>query len=308
MKEILSQNLKQFRTSKHFTQEQAAERLNVSPQAVSRWECGTTLPDAVLLPEIAKLYGVTIDDLFRKTSVAYENYAQRLAAVYEASQMPEDFLRAELEYQKLFASGEVTENDMCIYASIQRYMMHSCQEKALHWFRKAADGSRGKDEQVYHKSRIQQMGLLMQLGRAAEVLAEQERRVQDCPNRSEWNMLVAAYLMAERKEEAYACFRKAIERFPDDWELYVYGGDICSGLQRYEDAFAYWNKAIALRPDAPDPKYCKAFCYEEQGDYERAYRTFLEIAEDMKRAGYEVEAEAEIQRANGLKKKYQIAL
>ena len=51
--------------------------------------------------EIAKLYCVTVDDLFKEHSVAYANYAQRLASVYEDSRKLEDFVRADLEFQKL---------------------------------------------------------------------------------------------------------------------------------------------------------------------------------------------------------------
>ena len=94
---VFSDNLKKFRQQKNLTQEQAAEILNVSVHTVSRWECNTTSPDIAILPQIAKLYCVTIDDLFRKTAVVYENYAQRLAVVYEATHKPEDFISAELE-------------------------------------------------------------------------------------------------------------------------------------------------------------------------------------------------------------------
>lgn len=83
MNHVLSANLKKFRLSKQLTQEQAAEALCVSVQTVSRWECGTSLPDVVKLPEIARFYCVTIDDLFRDAAVAYENYAQRLSSEYE---------------------------------------------------------------------------------------------------------------------------------------------------------------------------------------------------------------------------------
>ena len=92
MDTIFSDNLKKFRQQKNLTQEQAAEILNVSVQTISRWECNTTSPDVAMLPQIAKLYCVTIDDLFKETAVAYENYAQRLAAVYEATRRPEDFI------------------------------------------------------------------------------------------------------------------------------------------------------------------------------------------------------------------------
>ena len=54
---ILANNFKKYRTAKNMTQEQVAEVLHVNTQTVSRWECGTTLPDALTLPVIAKLYG-----------------------------------------------------------------------------------------------------------------------------------------------------------------------------------------------------------------------------------------------------------
>ncbi len=46
------------------TQDQLAERLGVSAQAVSKWERGESMPDSVLLPIIAKELGVSIDSLF----------------------------------------------------------------------------------------------------------------------------------------------------------------------------------------------------------------------------------------------------
>ena len=80
MTEQFSRNLKRLRTEKNYTQEEAARLLGVTAQTVSRWECGTTLPDVMLLPEIARLYCVAVDDLYRENADAYENYAQRLAA------------------------------------------------------------------------------------------------------------------------------------------------------------------------------------------------------------------------------------
>ena len=57
---IFSENMKKFRLAKKYTQEEVAEKLCVTAQSVSRWECGNTLPDVLLLPEIAKLYGVVV--------------------------------------------------------------------------------------------------------------------------------------------------------------------------------------------------------------------------------------------------------
>lgn len=57
------ENLKALRKQKGFTQEQAAELLNISKQSVSRWENNITYPDVMFLPTLASFYGVTVDQL-----------------------------------------------------------------------------------------------------------------------------------------------------------------------------------------------------------------------------------------------------
>lgn len=52
----LGENLKKFRLQRELTQEQLADVLGVSAQAVSRWENGTTYPDITLLPTIASYF------------------------------------------------------------------------------------------------------------------------------------------------------------------------------------------------------------------------------------------------------------
>lgn len=106
-----SDNLRKLRQEKRYTQEFVAEKLGVSPQSVSRWECGNTLPDVLLLPEIAKLYCVTVDDLYRERAVGYESYARRLMAVFQSNGKTEDFAAAEKEFSRAIACGEATGED-----------------------------------------------------------------------------------------------------------------------------------------------------------------------------------------------------
>lgn len=56
-------NLKKLRKNAKLTQEQVAERLNVSRQTVAKWETGDALPDIDSCILLSKLYQVTIDDL-----------------------------------------------------------------------------------------------------------------------------------------------------------------------------------------------------------------------------------------------------
>lgn len=63
MKKMISMNLKHLRKRANFTQEELAEQLNVSRQAVAKWEKGETVPDISSCIAMAKLYNVTLDNL-----------------------------------------------------------------------------------------------------------------------------------------------------------------------------------------------------------------------------------------------------
>ena len=73
MNTVFANNLKKFRLQKELTQEQVASTLGVNAQTISRWECSITLPDVTILPELARLYCVTVDDFFRQTSSVHHN-------------------------------------------------------------------------------------------------------------------------------------------------------------------------------------------------------------------------------------------
>lgn len=62
----LSDKLIGLRKSAGMSQEELAEKLNVSRQAVSRWEMGTAMPDAVNILQLSKLFHVTTDYLLNE--------------------------------------------------------------------------------------------------------------------------------------------------------------------------------------------------------------------------------------------------
>ncbi len=59
----ITENLKKFRREKANTQEDLASHLNISIQAVSKWERGEGYPDITLLPQIASYYSKSVDEL-----------------------------------------------------------------------------------------------------------------------------------------------------------------------------------------------------------------------------------------------------
>lgn len=58
-----SSRLSMFRQNKNMTQEELAERMGVTPQALSKWERGHSLPDILLLKELCRILEISADDL-----------------------------------------------------------------------------------------------------------------------------------------------------------------------------------------------------------------------------------------------------
>lgn len=63
IKRTIAKNIVQLRRAKGMTQLELAEQLNYSDKAVSKWERGESLPDIIVLKEIADLFQVKVDDL-----------------------------------------------------------------------------------------------------------------------------------------------------------------------------------------------------------------------------------------------------
>ena len=85
--ETLGRRIAHLRLARTATQERLAKELNVSPQAVSKWENDINYPDISLLPDLARFLGVSVDELLsgasastQETAVAQESAAVRSAA------------------------------------------------------------------------------------------------------------------------------------------------------------------------------------------------------------------------------------
>lgn len=287
---IFSKNLKRLRVAKNMTQEQAAESLGVSTQTVSRWECNTTLPDVTILPKIAALYCVTIDDLYKESSVAYDNYAQRLGSVFEASHKPEDFMQAEMEYRKLLKSGEYTTEDLRSYGILHQYMMQVCRDTAEELFDRVIKKGPAEDPEVYWSTRRQKGYFLWEIGRNQENIDTFIPLVEAGSNElQEWICLIQAYTFAKNLDTAWEWVKKAESKFPESAILHIYAGDLLRSMKRYDEAFLHWKRALEMEPEWCDSAYSMASCYEEMGDYANAYAVYIQIADNLENRGFEAE-------------------
>ena len=68
----LAEMIKKYREDNNLTQQDFAEQLNVSRQAVSKWETGSSYPNYEILKDIAKLLNTTVDNLLSKEEIVKE--------------------------------------------------------------------------------------------------------------------------------------------------------------------------------------------------------------------------------------------
>lgn len=87
-----------LRKSNNYTQEELAGKLDISRQAVSKWETGITIPDLEVLLKLSKLYNISINDILEP-----KIQPQRITDFEQISTIPENELREILrQFDKKF--------------------------------------------------------------------------------------------------------------------------------------------------------------------------------------------------------------
>lgn len=97
METTMGNRIGMLRRKKELKQDQLAEMLGVSPQAVSKWENDQTCPDISLLPKLAKILGVTLEELL--TGSSPEEAAVKLLPQEQRKEIKDMMLRITVDSQ-----------------------------------------------------------------------------------------------------------------------------------------------------------------------------------------------------------------
>lgn len=146
----LGASIKRLRTEKSITQEELADYIGISYQAVSKWETNTTTPDINLLPKLAVFFGVTIDDLF---SINTEDHFERIDHIlYHENMTDENFVYAKHVLDILLGEDENNVEALKRYA--QLYLCKNNRDNlAAGRFLEKAIGISPLDEDIYGRLR-----------------------------------------------------------------------------------------------------------------------------------------------------------
>lgn len=102
---MLGKEITKCRKKLGMTQETLAQTLGVTNQAVSKWELDQSCPDIQLLPQLADIFGITVDELFGRE-------AKKQEPVCADVDWPEDGVLRVVVYEgrKLICGGEAAKN------------------------------------------------------------------------------------------------------------------------------------------------------------------------------------------------------
>ena len=121
----MGDKIRGLRKAKKLTQEQLAEYLNISSQAVSKWETGLSSPDIDMLPRLAVFFGVTVDELLDFDRHRIDREVDTLVA--ESVPLRKDPERAEAFYRR--ALEKYPNNEVLLNCLLMVIPSHRAEEK-----------------------------------------------------------------------------------------------------------------------------------------------------------------------------------
>ena len=312
----MGKEIRRLRQDRGLTQEALAAALNVSAQTVSKWECGNTIPDVQLLPQIAVYFGVSIDQLFamspEQQMERMENriYARGLFDEAEQRQL-EQQLRAFGENPKLKGQAEL------LLTKLYNNQAEQYKLLAVEHGKAAVEETKGDPDAVSelcnawnsyipdwnvrnHHALIAWLSDYCERnpGNRAVIMWLLDNLIDDrrLTEAKGWLEKLAAVdntfrtpmyryqiALAEGKGEADARLAE-LEALEDDWCLALVLGDIYTQRQEYDKAVALYKKGLALQesPKFTDGAMCIAHIREIQGDKAGAVEAYREVLRLMR--------------------------
>ncbi len=275
---------KQIRSNRlrcNMTQERLAETLNVTAQAVSKWENGASYPDIMLLPQLSAVLGITVDALFESGA---ETHLRRISQMLEnqVAFSQEDFDYAEMYLKDGCLNAETRARCLNMLAELYNHRARMYHDQAAEIARQAlevAPEDHGNHAAFceamsgefmdwcivnhtgvidFYRDYIKKhprdragylwlMDNLIADGRLeeAKIALEQMREIKETYHYLLYKGWIARY--EEGWEAADACWDEMMERYSDDWHVWFSRADSYSKRAQYDKAIVNYRRATELQ-------------------------------------------------------------
>lgn len=306
----IGNQIRSLRLAAGMTQEQLAQELHISAQAVSKWETNTTMPDIQLLPELSTVLGTSIDALFSLTDESrmerIDNMLwNRRFLTQQEFETEERFLqekrlneatkaRAALLLSELYCKRAKEYRALASPLAREALLLDPKSKEAHNAVFDAENGAyldwtarnhartidfyksflaRHPDE---HSAYLWLLDLLLEDGRC-----EEARHYLDEMHRLEpsYNDPLYEGMLCEKEgrlDEALARWEDMCARYGEMWQAWYTRANALARLGRYEEAIPLFEKALAMQPHPRyiDPAEAVAQLSELRGDNESAIRYY----------------------------------
>lgn len=312
--------IKSLRIAASMTQEELANKLEISSQAISKWENNVTAPDIYMLPKLSMIFGVTIDEIFDLTvddklhrienmldfeSVLSEDvfnetkeFLFEQLPIYPKPGRIESFI-AHLYHHRMMSDAKVVSH----YA--REHMKKRPDAKQCQWLLQKAEGAAVCDWNArQHRKTIDFYKELVKnhpdIGRnyldlidnllldsriieARDVLVKY-RKIADHQERQIPVYEARIALKEGKLEIAEQWIKDLLENFKDDagalFEAAGYYADRC----QYDKALELFEKSYEIdeKPRYNDALQAEAAIYEIKGDYKAAINALERIIQNYK--------------------------
>lgn len=309
----IGKKIRTLRLQKGMTQEELAAKLNMSSQAVSKWENNVTMPDIQLLPDLSVILGVTIDELFALTD---DTHLERIGNMISTEHFisKEDFSYAEQFLKDKLADDSRKSRCLTLLAQLYIHRSDEYRELAAHYAKDALfiapysksnhnalrDAENGVifdwnfsnhhqlieyyqnfvlEHPDYWQAYVWLLNYLIADGRCVEAKEVLEQLNQLHPGHlyQKYGGLIAKE--EGNQAQALELWEQMTGMYPEDWLAWSSRGDGMAKLCRYDEAITYYTKGHELQPN---PKYTDSFMaishiYTIQGKYEKSIGKLQEI-------------------------------
>lgn len=308
----IGNQIKFLRQRRGITQEEMANHLGISPQAISKWERGVATPDIALLPDISAYFGVTIDALFALSDeTRMERIQNMLWDVRYLNQADVDVSREFLleKARREPTNGRPHE----LLADMENHIAREHQSKAAEYAMEALRRDPGM-RNAYGELNWAMNGRIADWNGSSHyaLIDFWEGYIQEHPNCRNAHMeiieqLLDDYRIKEAREYCkkmaafdnsyrvplywakiewqYGNRKKAMEilqqmehDFPEEWCVYHHIADYLQWDGQTERVAEYYRKALEVQkaPRLVDPLEALAQFYERMGEYSMAIATLEE--------------------------------
>lgn len=279
--------IKNLRTRRGITQETLAEALCVSPQAVSKWERGTAMPDIQLLPAISAYFGVTIDELF---ALSDDTRMERIRnMLWDERVLDRDTVEQERAF--LLEKGRREPENSRVYVLLAD-MEYQLAEEHL---RNAADYAlegirRNPEDNEAHSTFVQgkrgEWGAWLSVNHH-ELIDFYKEFVAGHPGwRSGYLWLVDQLIADNRLEEAKEYCARMDRNTEAGFRTAMYEGEIAWAEGDHERALAIWDEMSRHFPEERGAWVRMGDYMARAGRYEEAkthYRKSMEVQTELPR-------------------------